>query len=701
MALRKVALLGGALSLLLSQAAMSVGLGDIKLNSSLNEPLDAEIQLLNVGDLSELEILVGLAGREDFERAGVAREFFLTGLRFTVERSSGQPVIRVRSSKPVREPYLDFLVELQWPTGRMLREYTLLVDLPVYANKDSGVAAKKSQPKSVEVATGTATARTPREQRSTQSAVSSPALSGKGEYHVNSGDTLWQIAENIRPEGASVYQTMVAIERLNPSAFIDGNINLLKRGVVLRLPDPRKIVDIRHRDAVSEVTTYRQPNKNGDGGALLDASDESYTRSDRTAAPEGRLKLSVADNTNAGSAMGDASALESAGQSDLGSGQPGREVLENELAIAEEESVRKDRVIADQTERIAKLEEQLSTMQRMLEIRDSEMRAVQLAQEAVVDETVDDNAQMVDDKIAENEQEVLPANVVAQKQSVSPSADSSFWGEYKYYLMGGGAALVLLLFFIARNRNDNYSNDSESFDIDDHVEPMIAVPTASSSSEETMAALREVELSDDDQLFADVDDQSQAPESFDDSDEVDEADDDRISGDNGEDESTFFNADESRDDSEISAETSELATEQAAADTPDFSLDLDLDDTDSEEPVAKSADSRTDNEHDQDDELALDFAQSANDGADLGADVDINVDTDNNTLSRNVEDDLSSGGEFDLLSEDDEVSTKLDLAQAYLDMGDSEGARDILQEVIDEGDSEQQEKAQKLMESIT
>ncbi|NLC99566.1 MAG: peptigoglycan-binding protein LysM, partial [Gammaproteobacteria bacterium] len=113
--------------------ANALGLGELAVKSSLNQPLEAEITLLEVRDLTSANIKTRLASAEDFTKTGVDRQFFLTGLTFTpMVGANGKSVIRVTSAKPVKEPYLNFLVEVLWPNGRLLREYTLLLDPPLY-----------------------------------------------------------------------------------------------------------------------------------------------------------------------------------------------------------------------------------------------------------------------------------------------------------------------------------------------------------------------------------------------------------------------------------------------------------------------------------------------------------------------------------------------------------------------------------------
>ncbi|HDQ4507431.1 peptigoglycan-binding protein LysM, partial [Pseudomonas aeruginosa] len=123
-----------AASVLTSGMAHGLGLGEITLKSALNQPLDAEIELLEVRDLGSGEVIPSLASPEEFSKAGVDRLYYLTDLKFTpVVKPNGKSVIRVTSSKPVQEPYLNFLVQVLWPNGRLLREYTVLLDPPLYS----------------------------------------------------------------------------------------------------------------------------------------------------------------------------------------------------------------------------------------------------------------------------------------------------------------------------------------------------------------------------------------------------------------------------------------------------------------------------------------------------------------------------------------------------------------------------------------
>ncbi len=219
--------------------AHGLGLGDITLRSALDQPLAAEIRLRGVGDLNPSQIVVGLGSAGDFERAGVERVYFLSDIQFEVQLDGdGNGVVRLRSDRPIREPYLDFVVEVRWPTGRVLREYTVLLDLPTY----TGAAAEPVTAARAQSAGGAGTG-------GTAGTDDGGLAIGSGEYTVAAGQTLWSIATRAKPDGVSTQQMMVAIQRANPDAFINGNMNLLRSGAVLRMPEGSDLVALSQTEA--------------------------------------------------------------------------------------------------------------------------------------------------------------------------------------------------------------------------------------------------------------------------------------------------------------------------------------------------------------------------------------------------------------------------------------------------------------------
>ena len=220
-------------SALYSGLVPALGLGEITLHSALSQPLDAEIELFDVGDLTAEDMRVRLAPAEVFSRSGVDRLYFFNDLRFTPLLRGGKSVIRVVSTQPVREPYLNFIVEVVRPNGQLYREYTVLLDPPSSAAYRSLAApAASTVPVSVPAVTR-AEAVEP-----TRPAVL-PAAQQGNRYSVVSGDSLWKIAERLAAETGQVtpQSLMLDMYALNPQAFINGDINRLRAGAQLLLPD--------------------------------------------------------------------------------------------------------------------------------------------------------------------------------------------------------------------------------------------------------------------------------------------------------------------------------------------------------------------------------------------------------------------------------------------------------------------------------
>ena len=368
---RKLVLAIAAASALSSGVAHALGLGEVTLQSSLNQPLVAEIELLEVRDLASNELIPSLASPEEFVKAGVDRQYFLTDLKFTpVLKPNGKSVIRVTSSKAVREPYLNFLVEVLWPNGRLLREYTLLLDPPLYSPQTTvaaapqlPIAAPAPRPSVAPVPVPRSTAPAPAPRPATP-APASRTISGN-EYRTTANDTLWEIAQRVGG-GSSVNQTMLAIQDLNPDAFIGGNINRMKSGQVLRLPDEQQIRSRSNAEAVAQV-----------------AEQNAAWREGRAVASR---QLDATRRTTAGSAPATAESVDSlklvaaeAGQSTRGSdtGSANSKALADKLAVTQESLDSTRRENTELQSRVGDLQSQLDKLQRLVELKDSQLAKLQ------------------------------------------------------------------------------------------------------------------------------------------------------------------------------------------------------------------------------------------------------------------------------------------------------------------------------------
>ncbi|MBC3273489.1 FimV family protein [Pseudomonas sp. SWRI81] len=346
---RKLVLAIAAASALSSGMAHALGLGELTLKSTLNQPLVAEIELLDVKDLTAAEVVPSLASPEDFAKAGVDRQAFLNDLTFTpVLNAGGKSVLRVTSSQPLSEPMVKFLVQVMWPNGRLLRDYSVLLDPSKFSPQTADAAAQPAPSSTIAAPTTGATHR--------------------NQYTTTPRDTLWEIAAKAR-NGGSVQQTMLAIQALNPNAFIDGNINRLKTGQVLRLPDPVQSTALPQSAAIAEVAAqneaWRQGRryvaKPGTGQQQLDATNRG--RGNAGAAPntQDNLSLVSAESAKPGAKgpAGDAKALS------------------NKLAITQEnlDATRRDN--EELKSRMADLQSQLDKLQKLIELKNNQLAKMQ------------------------------------------------------------------------------------------------------------------------------------------------------------------------------------------------------------------------------------------------------------------------------------------------------------------------------------
>ncbi|QXH53047.1 LysM peptidoglycan-binding domain-containing protein [Pseudomonas fakonensis] len=324
--IRKLVLAIAAASALSSGVANALGLGELTLKSAQNQPLDAEIELLDVRDLTATEMAPSLASPEDFAKAGVPLATYLEDLTFTpVINPNGRSVLRVTSSKPLPEPVVKFLVQVMWPQGRLLRDYNVLLDQ---------AQAQGEQPAKANI---------------------TPAVSA-GSYTTKRRDTLWQIAAR-NTHGGTVQQTMLAIQALNPDAFIGNNINQLKIGQVLRLPDQQQVQSIprpeANREVAEQYAAWREGRRLGPRARQLDAT----RRGEAGAAPS---RINQGDNLRLVSPGGKAGAGEA-------------KALNDKLAVAQESLDTSRRDNDELKSRMTDLQSQLDKLQRLIELKNDQL----------------------------------------------------------------------------------------------------------------------------------------------------------------------------------------------------------------------------------------------------------------------------------------------------------------------------------------
>jgi pilus assembly protein FimV len=339
--------------LLSPSLSWALGLGEIHLNSALNEPMNAEIDLIAAAPDELTALRATLASREAFTRYGIDKPAFLSTLSFKVGKGKdGRDALLVRSSDAIPEPFVTFLVEVNWARGRLMREYTVLLDPPVYTPGEAASSAppvaapttsaappRHSPPTMPSESPASAPASAPSRSASVRSSAPGVAAASGDSIRVGQGDTLTKIAHNLHidstgaPVKPNVDQTMIALYRSNPEAF-GGNINVLRQGAILRVPNADQIAALNQKEAMGEVHRQMDAWRGADGAA---------------AAPNGHLRLvtpSAGGSATGGTGSGASSAAASA-----------------------ETQALKDRV--------KDLESQLAESKRLIDIRSGELSALQ------------------------------------------------------------------------------------------------------------------------------------------------------------------------------------------------------------------------------------------------------------------------------------------------------------------------------------
>ncbi len=375
-----------------SSTALALGLGGIEADSALNEPLDARIPLRSASP-AELESLrFSLASPEAFERAGVSRPFFLSRLQFNVVTEAGPPYVEVTTADPVKEPFLDFLVEARWPRGTLMREYTVLLDPPVYADQSAPAAPRSSAPATsqsseAEQASGATAAAPANSAAEPEAAPAEPSRGGSGSYGpVQSSDTLYRIANRIRPDDISPNQAMLALLRTNPDAFMRDNINRLQRGAVLRIPDREEFTRLAAADAAAEVreqmalwrrerdvvTATAEAENALDGAATEEAAARDDARTgdaaeESGAEPRSELKVVAPENSTGEDATTSAEAQDSRAIAD--------EELRSRLTMLEEVNASLESENRDLAEQVESMKRDLGRLESMVNLQMQESMA--------------------------------------------------------------------------------------------------------------------------------------------------------------------------------------------------------------------------------------------------------------------------------------------------------------------------------------
>jgi pilus assembly protein FimV len=356
--------------------------------SALGQPLRAEIELTSVSNDEAAGLVPKLASVDAFRQANVDFNVALMSLRFAIEQRGGRQLIRVTSLQPLNEPFIDMLLELSGPNGRLIREYTFLLDPPdlrtaqpaqvAPAPAQSAVKAQQANSQSMQAAPSSSNSRqpAPSTQRSAAPAPAPGAVGG--EYKVRSGDTLAGIASQHKANGISLDQMLVALFQANPDAFTDKNMNRLKAGEILSVPSAetaRSIGKAEARNIVVAQSADFNAYRSRLAGHVATAAPRKTVESAQSAS--GKITTKVEEKATPANESKDKLKLSGA------MAAPGSGAEQSAAAAASAaDRIASEKAIAEANARVKELEKNVSDLQKILELKNKNLAEQQAKAEA-------------------------------------------------------------------------------------------------------------------------------------------------------------------------------------------------------------------------------------------------------------------------------------------------------------------------------
>lgn len=373
-----------ASAVLLSSAASAAGLGKLTVLSALGQPLRAEIELTTTAGEDASSLAVKLASPEAFRAANIEFNPALLSLRFNVEQRAGRQFIRLSSTQPLNEPFVDMLIELSWNNGRLVREYTFLLDpaelrttQPAQVAAEARPSAPPAQRPTVQAPSApVAQQAAPQEPARRETPAPAPAAAAAASetpsrYRVRQGDTLGKIAAKLKPADISLDMMLVALYRANPDAFIGNNMNRLKSGQILSVPDSGALRGTGEAEARGVVVAHAadfNAYRNKLAGQVANAAPQRTPQAGQSAA--GKISAKVEERPTAAKESQDQLRLSKATQASTGA--------QGATATAED-SIARERELAQAQERVKELERNVNELEQLMTVKNRAGSDVQSA----------------------------------------------------------------------------------------------------------------------------------------------------------------------------------------------------------------------------------------------------------------------------------------------------------------------------------
>ena len=807
----------------------AAGLGKLSLMSALGQPLSAEIDIVTANKDEIPSLRASIASQEAFAQAGIQYEPFFSAVKVSVEsRVNGNPYIKLSSPQAINDPFLNLLVELNWASGRILREYAVLLDPAESSPQQVAtpsvaapvvVAPQQNKPTEPEVPK-----KIPPKAKQVPLTENNPsAYRTTGTYGpVVSGDNLSAIARQVLPAGVDLNQMLVALYRANRDAFIAGNMNLLRVGAVLKIPEKSEADAIDKKSASSEIRVQVIDWHNYRSKLASSSREESSRRTIRQS-DQGKIttrieKQAISSNAEPKEVLRLSSALQTDGNKD--SVTPSN--VADRLRMMEEDAIAKNLSLKEANERVAMLEKSVENLKKLLELKDAALAQAQVRAESndkiaakpevkpetVITQPQQPSVQSQQDValITEGDDQVdvtIPDLVVAPPteqsmptEAVTPTplplpvsetndGETSLTDQIFANIEYVGAFLMVILLstllWVRKRRQrqeDASENDKAAEGFSSRMKSRMA---AMASAQQVVAAGSYAEPDDEDSTYqsaASVEQSNEEEQDFEQStilyanlsEKSDEAEFDSHPQVDSEDDETKYSArltDESNDidltddgvsthvhpvqesyetEFDLSDANEAVQSDQIKIDSSDYESVKDLEAGETVLDFDNTVESNADQDNTIDFDLSEDAINLADDAIqnsklakngeasasthdhpsalelmdepsiteqldsdevdttskiipivpELGLEsINLDIENADSVVQKDKESDSSENSE-----QWQEVETKLDLAKAYQEMDDKEGAKEMLEEVIRDGDSKQKRAAKKLMKSL-
>ena len=392
-------------------SVFAAGLGKLNVMSGLGEPLKADIELISVTPEELSGISASIASQEAYATQGIEKPASHNSIKVSIAKNAaGAPILKLNSAGPISEPFLDMLIQVDWSSGRLLREYTVLLDPPGYTGEadnnaqtaQAPIVSTKAQNQTEHNAAAISASQN--HQLSDGAPVRTPITTKKASKHIKAipadkvadsetaateaagqdyttqrGDSLAKVAREMKPEGVSLEQMLIGLYQTNPNAFQDDNMNRLKVGQILRQPSQETLNAISHGEAKKEIkvqtanwNTYR----NKLAGMVAESSAVDAEASSQSAG--GKIK-SAAEDKSAPAVTGskDVVRLSTGDAVAIKADSTNVKALQDKIATLQEEATAREKSVKEAQERTASLDKQIADMQKLLAMKNGAMSDLQ------------------------------------------------------------------------------------------------------------------------------------------------------------------------------------------------------------------------------------------------------------------------------------------------------------------------------------